>query len=159
MNNPPIDQEKVVRITKLSFCFKGFVVSFKLRELNDFTDGYVLGFDDLFGGVRSEFGIGSVVDNEAELGGGRIVNRVRERDSESVGTRLWWDFLESEVEVDEVVLWEQLGFLEFGLGFFPFEEGAHCLLYGGTADLGGGGWRRLHWGARGSNFKEEQRGD
>lgn len=34
------------------------------------------------------------------------MERVRERDSESVCTRFWWYFLKSEIKVDEIVLWE-----------------------------------------------------
>lgn len=67
MDNPPVNQEKIIGITKLSLCFKGFVVSLKLRKLNDFGDGYVLGFNNLFGSIGSELGIGSVINDKAEF--------------------------------------------------------------------------------------------
>ncbi|KAF7833520.1 putative receptor-like protein kinase [Senna tora] len=137
-NHLPVREEHGVRIAELPLRLERSVIGLELRELQDLRDGDVLGFDLLLHVVLGEIRIGSVIDDEAELGGFGE-KRVRERDFVGIHAVVLGDFLEGENEVEEFVfVFEKLGFLVKRFGISPFQEGFYRLFHGfGINPLGG----------------------
>jgi hypothetical protein len=95
-----------------------------------------------FGRGLVEIGVGTIVDDEAELLWEVWGEKgMWELDFVWVGVRLRWDFLEGKYEVEELFLVEEFGFMGagLGLGLAPFEKGLDGFLDSIGADPGVGG--------------------